>query len=219
MSLFKSDLSLVQAAKAKLRFRETQLIPFRKSRIRVDGTLDGGGCMEVGFRWPGNFFEPTTFIIERGGRCTVKGNFKLACGVKVVVGPEGHLDLKGGVGINNHGNLACFERITIGVNAHIGPEVLIRDSDSHSTGEGHTPTQPITIGDHVWIGMRAIILKGVTIGDGAVVAAGSIVTKDVAPNTLVGGNPARFIREVNWSETVEEAESAIEPAVEHAVSS
>lgn len=216
MSLLKSDLSVIQALKARLRIREATLVPFRKSRIRIDGTLDGGGSLEVGFRWPGNFFEPTTFIIEEGGRCTVKGNFKLACGCKVVVGPEGHLDLKGGVGINNYGNLACFERITIGRNAHIGPEVLIRDSDSHSTGEGgRPPTQPVTIGDHVWIGLRAIILKGVTIGDGAVVAAGSIVTKDVAPHTLVGGNPARFIREVNWSEAPAEetAPAAEAPAL------
>ena len=77
--------------------------------------------------------------------------------------------------------------------------MLIRDSDSHSTGEGRTPTKPITIGDHVLIGARCIILKGVTIGEGAVVAAGSIVTKDVEPHTLVAGNPARFVRNVDWS--------------------
>lgn len=54
---------------------------------------------------------------------------------------------------------------------------------------------PIIIQDHAWIGSRAIILKGVTIGRGAVVAAGSVVTKDVEPFAIVGGNPARFIRE------------------------
>lgn len=200
MPQLKSDLSLVQAVGARLRHRDATVVPFRKARLRIDGDIGGGGRLEVGFRWPGSYFEPTTFIVEEGGRCTVQGEFKIAAGGSVVVGPNGHLDLKGGVGINNHGSVACFERVTIGREAHIGPEVLIRDSDSHSTGEaGRTPTQPITIGDHVWIGMRAIILKGVTIGDGAVVAAGSIVTKDVEPNTLVGGNPARFIRTANWS--------------------
>lgn len=197
--MFKSDLSLLQAVLAKLRHRDADVIPFRKSQVRIDGTIDGGGRLEIGFRWPGNFFEPTTFVVDEGGRCTVKGNFKIAGGGSVVVGPAGHLDLKGGIGINNRGTLACFERITIGIDAHIGPEVLIRDSDSHTTGEGRTPTQPIMIGDRVWIGARAIILKGVTIGEGAVIAAGSIVTKDVEPNTLVAGNPARFIRAADWS--------------------
>lgn len=50
------------------------------------------------------------------------------------------------------------------------------------------------IGDGVWIGMRAMILPGVTIGEGAVIAVGSVVTKDVPPYTLVGGNPAREIK-------------------------
>jgi acetyltransferase-like isoleucine patch superfamily enzyme len=197
--MLKQDLSLIQAIRARIRHRDAQIVPFRKSRLRIDGEVDGGGRLEVGFRWPGSFFEPTTFIVENGGRCTVNGLFTVASGGSVVVGPGGHLDLKGGRGMNLRGTLACFERVTIGREAHIGPEVLIRDSDSHTTGEGRTPTKPITIGDHVLIGTRAIILKGVTIGEGAVVAAGSIVTKDVEPYTMVAGNPARFVRAVDWS--------------------
>lgn len=54
---------------------------------------------------------------------------------------------------------------------------------------------PVKIGNKAWIGFNAIILKGVTIGEGAIVASGSVVTKDVAPFTIVGGNPARLIRE------------------------
>ena len=56
-------------------------------------------------------------------------------------------------------------------------------------------TSPIVIGNHVWIGRRAMIMKGVTIGDGAVVAAGAIVTKDVPPNCVVAGVPARVVKE------------------------
>ncbi len=55
-------------------------------------------------------------------------------------------------------------------------------------------TKPITIKDNVWIATDAIILPGVTIGEGAVVAAGAVVSKDVEPWTVVGGNPARFIK-------------------------
>lgn len=55
-------------------------------------------------------------------------------------------------------------------------------------------TKPIIIEDNVWIGFNCIILKGVSIGEGAIIAAGSVVTKDVAPWTMVGGNPAKFIK-------------------------
>lgn len=56
---------------------------------------------------------------------------------------------------------------------------------------------PVVIEDNVWIGKRAIILKGVTIGKGAIVAIGSVVTKDVRPGTVVGGNPAKELKILN----------------------
>jgi len=57
-------------------------------------------------------------------------------------------------------------------------------------------SKPIKICSNAWVGMNCIILKGVTIGEGAIVAAGSVVTKDVLPWTIVGGNPAKFIKEI-----------------------
>ena len=59
--------------------------------------------------------------------------------------------------------------------------------------QGNQKEQPVTIMDDVWIGARAIILPGVTIGQGAIVAAGAVVTKDVPPFAIVGGVPARLI--------------------------
>ena len=59
---------------------------------------------------------------------------------------------------------------------------------------------PVTIHDKVWIGFNTIILKGVTIGEGAIVGAGSVVTKDVEPFTVVGGNPAKMIKKVSEDE-------------------
>lgn len=55
-------------------------------------------------------------------------------------------------------------------------------------------TKEISIGDNVWIGNNVIILKGVNIGDNSIIAAGSIVNKDVSPNTIVGGNPIKILK-------------------------
>lgn len=71
-----------------------------------------------------------------------------------------------------------------------------------------TTKGPIAIGNDVWIGARSIIMSGVTIGDGAVIAAGSIVTRDVAPYCIYGGNPARFIKR-RFDEATSEALAAI----------
>lgn len=66
-----------------------------------------------------------------------------------------------------------------------------------SIREHQTLTQPIVIKDEAWIGANAVIVSGVTIGKHAIVAAGSVVTKDVPPNTIVAGNPARIVKQYN----------------------
>jgi len=93
----------------------------------------------------------------------------------------------------------CNERITIGANVLIADAVTIRDT-SHLYKNTHTlinqqgfETAPVEIEDDVWIGHGAIILKGVRIGRGAVIAAGSVVSRNVEPYTVVGGIPAKII--------------------------
>ncbi|MFA5844983.1 MAG: acyltransferase [Coriobacteriia bacterium] len=92
--------------------------------------------------------------------------------------------------------------VTIGDGTMIAANVLISDSDGHAlwppetrrTNPGLDLDAPVTIGRDVWIGTRAMVLKGVTIGDGAVIAAGAVVTADVEPNTVVAGVPAKVVR-------------------------
>jgi len=99
-----------------------------------------------------------------------------------------------------HSFLFSSESISIGADCLIAPFVYIVDSD-HSIELGTkinqqpNQTSPIVIGDDVWIGTGAKILKGVTIGDGAVIAAGAIVMSDVPSNKIYGGIPAKEIAE------------------------
>ena len=84
--------------------------------------------------------------------------------------------------------------LTIGNNVAISHQTLIQTltHDPHSP-DFATLQRPVVIGDHVWIGARALICPGVTIGEGAVIGAGAVVTRDVPPYSIAAGNPARVI--------------------------
>lgn len=97
--------------------------------------------------------------------------------------------------------IEASEKVTIGRNVGIGHQVTICTS-THEMGPaerraGTAYAKPVTIGDGAWIGARATILPGVTVGAGAIVAAGAVVACDVPPNTMVGGVPAKFIKELD----------------------
>ncbi len=86
--------------------------------------------------------------------------------------------------------------VEIGDRTIIAWDCVIMDRNYHSTGSQAESINPVIIGSEVWIGCRSIVLSGVHIGDGAVIAAGSIVTKNVPAYTLAAGNPARIIKKV-----------------------
>jgi len=130
--------------------------------------------------------------------------------IEIAVGPQGMLTLGDNVYINYGCSIAAMQSVHIGSGAHIGPYVFIMDNDFHrlepERRDEMPPSAPIYIGDNVWLGARAIILRGVTIGDGSVVAAGSVVSRDVPPRSIVGGVPAKLIGSVD-DERVETASS------------
>ena len=99
--------------------------------------------------------------------------------------------------------LHANQEILLGDDCRIGPGTVICDNDSHRVAlsveeRSKAPASaPIHIGNNVWIGMNCIILKGVTIGDNAIIAAGSVVTKSCEPNAIYAGNPANFIKRID----------------------
>lgn len=116
-----------------------------------------------------------------------------------VISPEAELILSDNVGISGS-TIICSTKIIIGENTLIGADAFILDNDMHLPGidgiwlSTYGSTQagaPISIGRSCFIGARAIILKGVTIGEGSVVAAGAVVTRNVPPYSLAIGNPAQ----------------------------
>lgn len=97
--------------------------------------------------------------------------------------------------------ISARHEISIGSNCAISWNCTILDNDMHELqwlpgDERPAKGNYVRIADHVWIGANSIILKGVTIGENAVVAAGSIVTRDVPPNTLVAGAPAKIVKQI-----------------------
>lgn len=136
--------------------------------------------------------KPLTSLskVEFHGRATIETGTRMIGVPKIVVGD------------NFYVNAYChfLGEIYIGNNVQIGPQTVIwaRDHEFKAGAlireQGHN-SQSVVIGNDAWIGAHCTILKGVVIGDGAVVAAGSVVTKDVPPMTVVGGVPAKILKE------------------------
>tara|TARA_R100001143_G_C3360873_1_gene135502 strand:+ start:13920 stop:14345 length:426 start_codon:yes stop_codon:yes gene_type:complete len=130
----------------------------------------------------------------------VGSNVNIASGVAFGRGARISIGTDSGIGENSR--IVCMDDVVIGDNVMISPEVMILtgghafDEPSLRLIDQKVVTAPVIIEDDAWIGARAILLPGVTIGRRSVVAAGSVVTKDVPARSVVGGNPAVFIKSV-----------------------
>ncbi len=164
----------------------------RKCQINLEGNLIFSSLSNGGNN------RSTILRLDEGARVTSYG-FDFAYGADVILFPGSQLFLGKNSFCNCDCKIRCHKQISIGDSCAISHDVTIMDSDAHELN-GIREAIPIHIGNHVWIGTRSTILKGVHVGDGAVIAAGSLVTHDVPAGALVGGVPARVIKEnVKWN--------------------
>ena len=139
----------------------------------------------------------------RGARLIAGRGVRISPGCVLRVGSSGLLSLGTRTVVGPNTRLMAATQVRIGARCMISWNCSIFDSIGHrlwleETGEVEIE-EPITIGDDVWIGPYSIIMKGVTIGSNSVIGAGSVVRRDVPPDSLVYGNPARVAgKVVRW---------------------
>lgn len=162
------------------------------------------------------FYEEAKVVNLRNDKAAIKiGDGTHIRGELVTFAFGGQINIGSNTYIGERSVIRSAERIDIGSNVLISHNCNIIDTDSHEMNhleraegfknmiaKGHSKQQgnilckPISIGDYAWLSYNVSILKGVRIGEGAIVGAGSVVTKDVTPFTIVAGNPAKFIKNV-----------------------
>lgn len=175
------------------------------SRTVLDGRerieFADGASLRVGL---GDFgltsTDDTSLIrVRPGARLRCEGVVSLQRGVRIVV-DAGELVLGAGVNVNGLTKILVADSVRIGAGCTLSWDCQILDNDFHRMtvdGRERPSVAGVVLEDRVWVGTGAIILKGVRIGADAVVAAGSVVTRDVGPGTVVGGAPARELGRVD----------------------
>jgi acetyltransferase-like isoleucine patch superfamily enzyme len=167
---------------------------WRNGRYRLAGVRMHGYCWLRAIEIPRDHHDISL------DRCSLDRGVVLLCGGPPrVQGAGPKLIIGEGVYINRNTFLDVIESLEIGPRTAIGPGCYITDHD-HGMDPGRAPLdqpmlgRPTRVGEAVWVGAGVTILKGVTVGDRAIVAAGSVVTRDVPPDTVVAGVPARVIK-------------------------
>ncbi len=150
------------------------------------------GRLTVGLKqlWGKN----TKIVVTKRGKLII-GEMLEARRMDYISVQDGVMKIGNNVFMNQNVSVTCMESIEIKDRCIIANNVVIVDHD-HDFVNGGFVSAPVKLENDVWIGANATVLKGVTIGEGAIVAAGSVVNKDVPAHTMVAGAPARVVKEI-----------------------
>lgn len=178
---------------------DLRLLPKCVLSVNRSSSIDIDGRLIVGANYVRRSSRSSIIRLDAKAKLLVRGSFSFFYDADVVIFEGGTLSVGNDSFINSNCKIRCHEAISIGDGCAISHDVTIMDSDAHYLN-GSKSTKPVVIGNHVWIGTRVTILSGITIGDGAVIAAGALVLSDVLPGSLVGGVPAKVLKDrVDWS--------------------
>lgn len=173
------------------------ILPMKYTRIQLKkgSKIKCKGLFILGNKEHPKSKQETRLSMKENSKLNINGNFKFFSGGDIRVFNNAELTI--GSGYCTSGvQIVCAKKITIGDNVAIARDVIIRDNDAHQIiGKKHESIKEVVIGNNVWIGNRAIIMKGVKIGEGSIIGAGAVVTKDVPSHTIVAGVPAKVIQE------------------------
>jgi acetyltransferase-like isoleucine patch superfamily enzyme len=203
MKALRAFLAVAAAVRAALAVRFWSLVA--GVRLRAHGARVG---QRLSVRGPIHLRCHRTGAIRIGDDCRIQSGFAgnpvgNSSRMAIWVGPGGSLTLGDRVGISN-ATIVCMSSVSIGDDAFVGGGSQVYDTDFHSVnaaergrpGNPGTRTAPVVIGRSAFVGGHSILLKGVEIGEEAVIGAGSVVRSDVGPREVWAGNPAAFVREL-----------------------
>lgn len=182
----------------------------RNARMNIakDATLKLGGRLILGLNPELGPGEETDFAPESdqaavitlrpGASLETEGWVMVSPGSQVIVAPGGKVTLGKGHYNSVGSQIICKSSVTIGGDGGLSWGVLVMDSNFHPIFAGDDALDidaPVTIGEHVWVGARTVVLKGATIGSGSIIAANSVVSGEIPPNVIAGGVPAKVLKE------------------------
>lgn len=179
------------------RVNKGYILPMSDTIIQMD---DGAmivvdGCLRLGKQQVKGARQQTRIWLEEGAELKVDGTFTMYAADYIRVYKQSKLHLYNGF-FNEHVQVMAGDIVEIGDECAVGRDVTLRSYDAHTIlDDTFKICKPIKIGNHVWIGQGASILKGVHIEDGAIVGANAVVTKDVPAHSAVAGNPAKVVKE------------------------
>jgi len=201
--IFLSRMSILRSLLLSARFGGWFLVS-RRTRIKVGRgskvIIGRGSFFLVGFVHYGA--TPAAIHLGRGATLSVEGTVLIRKAARLFVHDGAHLEMHPGSGVADFTTVTCFDHIVFGAGAGTSWYCNVLDTNGHVVvvdGERKPVSAPVVFGPNALTGSFVSVLPGVTLGEGSMVAAGSVVTKDVPPHSLVGGNPARVLsNDVKW---------------------